>query len=66
MEEVGFIRILELTFDKPQNHACRLEISKLIAPMHDTDLPVVSKDPVPSVITVKEDKVCKISLIYLS
>lgn len=36
MEELGFMRVLELTFNKLQNHAYPLETSKLIALMHAT------------------------------
>lgn len=36
MEELGFMRVLELTFNELQNHAYPLETSKLIALMHAT------------------------------
>lgn len=55
MEELGFMRD-KSTFNKPHNHAYSLETSKLMALMHATELPVVSKNLVPSDITVKGDK----------
>lgn len=62
MEELGFMRD-KSTFNKPHNHAYSLETSKLMALMHATELPVVSKNLVPSDITVKGDKKCKINCI---
>lgn len=42
------------------NHASPLEVSKLIVLTHTTELPLVSKSLIPSVISVKGNKIYKI------
>lgn len=49
-----------MTFNRPVNHAYSLEISKLIALIHVTELPLVNEHLVPFVITVKGNEICKL------
>lgn len=54
------MRVLKMMLNRLLNHASPREVSKLIVPTRTTELPLVSKNLTPSVISVKGNKKYKI------